>query len=98
MKQMRSRFRLITLLLVCAFLLVLAVCSGTALKAAGITLDSLASSLPVIGATPAPDPSASPGESPDPGFTPGSSILPALESGVPDTDNTPDPEYNVFGL
>ena len=42
MKQMRSRFRLITLLLVCAFLLVLAVCSGTALKAAGITLDSLA--------------------------------------------------------
>ena len=98
MKQMRSRFRLITLLLVCAFLLVLAVCTGTALKTAGITLDSLASSLPAIGATPSPDPSVSPDESPDAGFTPAPSVLPALESGFPETDNTPDPEYNVFGL
>ena len=61
MKQLRSRFRLISLLLVCAFLLTLAFCTGTALKTAGITLCSLPA-LPGIGAagcpaTPRPTPS-----------------------------------------
>ena len=36
MKLLRSRFRLIALLLVCAFLVVLGICTGSALKAAGI--------------------------------------------------------------
>ena len=93
MKQMRSRFRLITLLLVCGFLLALAVCTGNALKTAGVSL----SSLPVIGeASPAPSvfPSPSPAEEspPLPAETPsGGSVSPA-------TDIFTDPEYNVFGL
>lgn len=94
MKQMRSRFRLITLLLVCCFMLTLVLCGGSALKAAGVTL----SSLPVIGGTPAPESSALPE------MTLGASPAPEPEDGlpagtpVPGADNSPDPEYNVFGL
>ncbi len=103
MKQMRSRFRLLTLLLVCAFLAVTAICTGTALKAAGITLSSLLSvPAPSATGTVQPASSVSPGVSPDPGATPG----PSDSNGVPglfrdlfgEPDNSPDPEYNVFGL
>jgi len=98
MKQMRSRFRLIALLLVCAFLLTAALCTGTALKTAGISLASLPSLPPLGGSSPTPDPSSSPsvspGEEPEP--TPADSV--PMDSILPGTDNTPDPEYNVFGL
>jgi len=100
MKQMRSRFRLITLLLVCAFVLTLAVCAGSVLKASGITLASLPR-LPVIGATPSPGPSVSPDASPSDEATPAPSEAPSDGTVLPGTDISPDPEYNdynVFGL
>lgn len=97
MKQMRSRFRLITLLLVCAFVLTLAVCAGSVLKASGITLASLPR-LPVIGATPSPGPSVSPDASPDNEPTPAPSEALSDETMLPGTDISPDPEYNIFGL
>ena len=90
MKQMRSRFRLITLLLVCAFVLTLAVCVGSVLKESGVTLASLPK-LPLIGSTPSPAPSVSPDASPD------NEAL-SDETMLPGTDISPDPEYNIFGL
>lgn len=94
MKQLRSRFRLIALLLVCAFLLTAVLCTGNALKTAGISLASLPS-LPAIGnLIPSSDPSVSPGGEPT---SAPSEEAPAV-SPSPGTDNTPDPEYNVFGL
>ena len=90
MKQMRTRFRLITLLLACGFLLTLALCAGTVLKTAGITLPSLSS----VSSTPDPLPSAAaPSLSPVPSGTPGPS-----DSALPENDSTPVPEYNIFGL
>ena len=97
MKQMRSRFRLITLLLVCAFVLTLAVCAGSVLKASGITLASLPR-LPVINATPSPGPSVSPDASPSDEATPAPSEAPSDGTVLPGTDISPDPEYNIFGL
>ena len=97
MKQMRSRFRLITLLLVCAFLLTLVLCTGTVLKAAGVMLNSL-TSLPFIGTAASPAPSASSDPAPDVEFTPAPSELPSEDPSLPGTDNSPVPEYNVFGL
>ena len=107
MKQMRSRFRLITLLLACAFLLTLVLCTGSVLKATGISLSSL-SSLPVIGGTATPDPSVLPDTSVSPDASPEGSPAPAPseaspealpeETGIPGTDNSPIPEYNLFGL
>lgn len=97
MKQMRSRFRLITLLLVCAFVLTLAVCAGSVLKESGVTLASLPK-LPLIGSTPSPDPSVSPDVTPAEDPTPAPSEAPSDGSELPETDNSPDPEYNVFGL
>ena len=97
MKQMRSRFRLLTLLLACAFLLALVLCAGGVLKTAGVTLDSL-SSLPVLSVSPSPDPSASPEISPEAGSAspmPDETPSPSVSPG---TDNSPEPEYNVFGL
>ena len=93
MKQMRSRFRLITLLLACAFLLTLVLCTGSALKSAGVTLDAL-SGLPGVNAILSPEPSAPPGEEP----APASPEPPADTSELPGTDNPPDSEYNIFGL
>ena len=93
MKQMRSRFRLITLLLTCFFLLTLVLCAGRALKTAGITLDSLPL-YPVISGLSSPDVSVSPAVEPTPGP---SEPLPDA-SAFPETDNSPDPEYNIFGL
>lgn len=99
MKQMRSRFRLLTLLLVCAFLVTLAVCTGTALKTAGVTLSSLLPASPVQG-TAAPAASVSPDIFPDPEASPaeGSDVPGLFRDLFEGTDNTPDPEYNVFGL
>ena len=96
MKQMRSRFRLLTLLLVCAFLLTVVLCAGSVLRTAGITFASL-SSLTVVSQTAPPDSSVPPDHSPDPAPT----TLPENTSPgntLPGTDNSPDPEYNVFGL
>ena len=93
MKQMRSRFRLITLLLVCGFLLTLALCGGSIIKTTGFTLPSLPS-LPLISGTVTPDPSASPAGD----ATPAPSVSPLPGSSSPAPDNSPVPEYNVFGL
>ena len=96
MKQMRSRFRLLTLLIVCAFLLTVVLCSGHVLKTAGISLSSLSLSLPGISASPdtsaSPDAYLSPESTPDPwaGFS--------VENTPPGTDNPPEEEYNVLGL
>ncbi len=100
MKLMRSRFRLITLLLVCAFLLTLSLCAGNILKTAGISLSSL-SFPPVSGVTSTPDsPTPSDGSAPESSLPAPQDSLPA-ESAVPGTDNSPVPVYNnyeVFGL
>ena len=114
MKQMRSRFRLLTLLLACAFLVTLAVCAGSALKAAGITLSSLIPS-PAVPGTETPEPDASPAvqgtETPElsdsPAVTPGPDAAPAPSDGSPlgsfrdwfqTTDTPPVTEYNLTGL
>ena len=97
MKQMRSRFRLITLLLVCAFLLTTVLCAGSVLKSAGITLSSL-SSLPVLSPAAIPESSGTPDLFLDSESTPDPSGSPSAEPTPPGTDNPPSPEYNVFGL
>ena len=100
MKQMRSRFRLLTLLLACAFLLVLAVCSGRILRESGVSLSSLLPSPSLPGAV-SPDPSVSPDT---PAETPadpdaGEDTAPgSFREFLQGTDNTPDPEYNTDGL
>lgn len=100
MKQMRSRFRLITLLLVCAFVLTLSLCVGNALKTAGISISSI-SIQSITGVTVSPEASVSPVVSPDEESTPAPSDIPADSFPIPGTDNSPVPEYNdynVFGL
>ena len=101
MKQMRSRFRLLTLLLVCAFLLTLAVCTGNALRTAGISLSSLLRSTALPG-TVTPDPSVSPdsvsGTDPTPAPSDDGSVPESFRDLLEGTDNTPDPEYNTEGL
>ena len=98
MKQMRSRFRLVSLLLVCAFLLTAALCAGTVLRTAGISLTSL-TSLPVINRlASSPVPSASPSVSPEGEPTPAPSDPLVTVSPEPENDISPNPEYNVYGL
>ena len=99
MKQMRSRFRLLTLLLVCAFLLTLVLCAGHVLKTAGISLSSLSLSLP--GTSGVPVPAVTPDASPAPELSPAPSEHPPEVSPAglnPGTDNPPQQEYNVTGL
>ncbi len=106
MKQMRSRFRLLTLLMACAFLLVLVLCTGNVLKTAGVDLNSLSSLLPPPGVSVSPSPSVSPDASGTPDASApldswsvwGSTPAPAETAPSPGTDNSPDPEYNIFGL
>ncbi len=99
MKQMRSRFRFLALVLVCAFLLTVAVCAGTVLKESGFTLSSLPS-LPAIGNSPSPAPSS---VSDTPSAVE-STISPVPTETAPDGNDfpgtyiSPDPEYNTFGL
>ena len=97
MKQMRSRFRLLTLLLACAFFLVLVLCAGKVLRTVGISLDSL-SSLPFVrvSASPEPSPAMDIPENAEP--SPEPSVASPAESVSPGTDNIPDPQYNTFGL
>ena len=97
MKQMRSRFRLISLLLVCAFLLTLSLCAGKALKEAGVSFSSF-SFQSITGGTVTPDASVSPDISPAGEPTPSPSDPPQDGSPSPGTDNSPVPEYNIFGL
>ena len=97
MKQMRSRFRFLTLLLVCGFLLTLVLCAGSVLKEMKVS-SALQSLLPTVSVSPAPEPSVLPDA------FPASETLPAAPDVSPsgidpsDTDNSPLPEYNVFGL
>ena len=96
MKQMRSRFRLITLLLVCAFLLTLALCAGSALKTAGITLSSISSDMTSIVDTFAAGTSASPETASTEETTPVPSDVLPEEFPLPGADNSPVPEYNDY--
>ena len=99
MKQMCSRFRLLTLLIVCAFLLTIVLCTGHVLKTTGISLSSLSSiSLPVPGQSASPGPSALPDPSPAPESTPDPWAGFSVENTPPGTDNPPEEEYNVVGL
>ena len=97
MKQMRSRFRLLALLLACAFFLVFVLCTGNVLRTAGISLSSF-SSLPLVSGTPSPDPSVSPEIPADAEPSPEPSGSSPAESDPPGTDIVPDSQYNVFGL
>ena len=96
MKQMRSRFRLLTLLIVCAFLLTVVLCTGHILKTTGISLSSLSLPVPVLSAS--PDPSVSPESSPFPESTPDPWAGFSVENTPRGTDNPPEEEYNVLGL
>lgn len=100
MKLMRSRFRLISLLLTCVFLLTAVVCAASALRQAGIALPSVSQVIPIPGspssdASPASSsPEVSPAEeeaTPVPSETPGENI-------PGETTIQPDSEYNIFGL
>ncbi len=100
MKKMRSRFRLLTLLLACAFLVTLAVCAGTTLKAAGITLSSVIPS-PAVQGTETPELSASPAVTPGPGAAPApseDSSPGSFRDWFQVTDTPPVTEYNITGL
>ena len=97
MKLMRSRFRFLSLLLVCCFLAAVAFCAGSALKSSGISLSSLTSVLPshAPDESPEPVPSSSPGSD---GQTASPSDVPDAENESPGVSPGPDPEYNIFGL
>ena len=91
MKLMRSRFRLISLLLTCIFLLTAAVCTVAVLKQSGVTLPSVQQILP---ASDSPSPGAS---SPAEESTPAPDL--SGDENVPEEATIrPDSEYNIFGL
>ena len=98
MKQMRSRFRLITLLLVCAFLLTLVLCAGKALKVAGVTLSSVSSGVVSVMDKMNPETSVSPEPSPAAESTPGAPESVSPDPALPGTDNSVDLEYDISGL
>ena len=86
MKLMRSRFRLISLLLTCVFILTAVVCTVSALKQAGIALPSAQQLLPT---------SVSPaGEEPTPAPTDSATDEILQET----TDIQLNSEYNIYGL
>jgi hypothetical protein len=92
MKLMRSRFRMISLLLACIFLLTAVLCTVSALKQAGIPLPSAQKLLP---SSVSPAPETSPAEeelTPVPTDSATDEILPEA------TDIQPDSEYNIYGL
>ena len=97
MKQMRSRFRFLTLLLVCAFLLTAVLCAGSLLKTAGITLPPLPGTGSGTDIPPAAE--ETPAETLPP-VVPETALPEADSPGVdsPGTDNPPETEYNLFGL
>ena len=96
MKLLRSRFRLITLLLACLFLLAAIICTASALKQAGIVLPSVQQVLPASPShSPEPSPAVEEEKEEEP---PVSSEIPAVENLPGETDIRPDSEYNIFGL
>ena len=88
---------LITLFIACAFLLALVLCSGAALKEAGITLASL-SSVQIPGISASPDPSGPPVQVPGTDMPSDAPEYTPAGTDFPGTDILSDPEYNVFGL
>lgn len=92
MKLLRSRFRLISLLLACVFLLTAVACAAAALRQAGITLPAVQKVLPQ---SVFPSPESSPAEEQD---TPLPEETPAGENIPEETTIQPDSEYNIFGL
>ena len=97
MKQMRSRFRLITLLLACAFLLTVALCAGKTLKTAGVSFSTLLDSLKPIESLVSEHIDNPPEEASGPVST---ETLPEVSSS-PAADISPVPEYNeddIVGL
>ena len=100
MKQMRSRFRLISLLLACTLALAVAACAVSVLRENGFTLPPPRQELPaspshVPETSSEAPPELSPEASADTPAPPGS----AGDENVPEeTDIRPDSEYNIFGL
>ena len=98
MKQMRSRFRLITLLLVCAFFLALVLCTGSVLKEANVSISALASDVTSAIENNVPASSVSPDASPANEITPAPSGSLPVESVQPGNDSFPEQVYNTQGL
>ena len=95
MKLMRSRFRLISLLLTCVFLLTVVVCAASALRQAGIPLPALPSVQQVLQPSVSPSPEASPSEEE---ASPAPPAAETVENLPQETDIQPDSEYNIYGL
>ena len=96
MKLMRSRFRLISLLLTCILVLTVAVCAVSVLKEGGFTLPAPQQ---VLSSSPLPSPEASPETSPEASADTPAPPGTAGDENVPEeTDIRPDSEYNIFGL
>ena len=100
MKLMRSRFRLIFLLLTCVFLMTAVACAASALKQAGIQLPSVQQVL-----RPSSSPASEESVTVSPPASETDQNLPSEETDVPETDmplketDIPtDSEYNIFGL
>ena len=91
MKLMRSRFRLIALLLACVFLLTAVVCTASVLKHTGVTVSAVQQILP---ASESPSETSPTREE----TTPEPSETPDDENASEETDIQPDSEYNTFGL
>ena len=91
MKLMRSRFRLIALLLACVFLLTAVVCTASVLKQTGVTVSAVQQILP---ASESPSETSPVREE----TTPEPSETPDDENASEETDIQPDSEYNIFGL
>ena len=92
MKLMRSRFRLISLLLACVFILTAVLCAASVMKQSGVSLPSVQKVLPASGS---PPPEASPADAAETPVPPEPS--PDADE-TPGTDNSPVSEYNLFGL
>ena len=90
MKLTRSRFRLISLLTACVFLLTAVFCTVAALRSAGVSVH-----LP--GSLSMPAASSSP-EAPTAAGTDAASPLPSDAPSDPEMTTAPDQEYNLFGL
>ena len=92
MKLMRSRFRLISLLLTCVFLLTAVICAASVLKQAGIPVPSARQ---LLSPTDSPSPEASPA---DEEATPAPPENTDDESLTEEATIQPDSEYNIYGL
>ena len=91
MKLMRSRFRLIALLLACVFLLTAVICTASVLKQTGVTVPAVQQILPAS-ESPSETSPAREETTPEPSETPDD------ENASEETDIQPNSEYNTFGL